>query len=95
MGIAKSIIIKVTNRLKKIGYEIKRSHGYQHSTAFVKAPNGAWVYISADDDFERLLVRTAEHERDFTGGTNNFVPVDLHGNNFSKALTLIDRLSNR
>jgi len=72
MGVAKSAITKLTNRLKKEGYEIKRSHGYRHSTAFVNK-NGYYVYISVNDDDRRFLVRTANHDKDFTGGNNTFV----------------------
>jgi hypothetical protein len=72
MGLAKSNIIKLTNRLKKEGYEIKRSHGYRHSTAFVNK-HGFYVYISADDDQNRFLIRTAKSEKDFSGGINSFV----------------------
>ena len=91
MGMAKSIITKLTNRLKKIGIEYKRSHGYKHSTAFV-SKNGKYVYISADDDRYEVLVRTAKNDKDYTGGSNNFVKVDPYGNNFSEAIVLIEKL---
>jgi len=94
MGKAKSIITKITNRLKKLGYDCKRSHGYRYSSAFV-SKNGQYVYISADDDREKVLIRTAENEQDFTGGQNNFANVDLEGNNFSEALVLVEKLIKR
>jgi hypothetical protein len=74
MGLAKSNITKLTNRLKKEGYEIKRSHGYKYSTAFVNK-HGFYVYISANDDKNRFLIRTVKDEKDFSGGTNSFAEV--------------------
>jgi len=95
MGAAKSAITKLTNRLKKEGYEIERSHGYRHSTAFVNK-NGFYVYISADDDRNNFLIRTAKSNKDFTGGQNNFVEFSLTSKNgFDKAIKLTNRLLNQ
>jgi len=74
MATAKSNITKLTNRLKKIGFEIERSHGYKHSTAFVNK-NGFYIYISSNDNRNDFLIRTASDNKDFSGGTNSFVEV--------------------
>jgi hypothetical protein len=74
----KSCITKITNRLKKnFGWECKRFHGYKHSSAFVRLPNNRLLYFSHSDieGFynKDLLIRTAKHDKDYTGGQNNFV----------------------
>jgi hypothetical protein len=74
MGTAKSNVIKLTNRLKKKGFEIEKSHGYGYSTAFV-SKSGFFVYISINDGDSEFLIRTALNKKDYTGGTNSFVNV--------------------
>ena len=96
MGFAKSVITKVTNRLKKEGFNVKRSHGYRYSNAYVER-NGKWVYLSADDDFSpvngKMLVRTAKDDRDSSGGPNNHVSICNEKNDFSKVIALAKKLT--
>jgi hypothetical protein len=84
MGISKSNITKLTNRLKKMGFSIKRSHSYQHSSALV-VKNGKSVYISSDDTRPgEVLIRI--------GGEKHSVQVDNYRNNFSEAMVFIEKL---
>ena len=96
MGVAKTIVMKVTNRMKKRGFEFNRFYGYEEASAFLKSPEGKWVYISADDSRgNNLLIRSAENDKDYRGGQNHFVQVDSTRNEFNKAMALIKRLSER
>jgi len=88
MGYAKSIITKTTNRLKKRGFEYTRNHGYKHSIAFVKK-NNKYIYISMNDDSNEMLIRTAENESDFSGGTNRFVKIE---SNFESIIKTIENM---
>lgn len=54
------------------------SKGHYYSSCFVwfpfPLPEGKWVYMMTSDyrsDDESFLVRTAKHEKDYTGGVNN------------------------
>jgi len=93
MGHAKSAITKITNRAKKNipGSSYTRSHGYRHSIAFI-CLNNKYVYISCDDDSNRVLVRAAKDEKDFTGGQNHFAELGSGKYEFDKVLKLINEL---
>ena len=107
MGVAKSIITKLTNRLKKEGFNYERTHGYKHSFAYVWKEEDNVVYISVDDNSfnyfsqwdnesgHKVLIRTAKDIKDFTGGTNNFTYVDPDRNNFKKAIALVKKLTRK
>ena len=67
--------------LKKInGYElVSYNRGHFYFSAFLKnKQNSKLVYISSDDVrgssgwYSGLLIRTAQHDKDYTGGRNNF-----------------------
>lgn len=65
------------------GYEIvKFSRGHFYISSFFKnSTNGKLVYISSDDVrgsngwYNSLLIRTAQHDKDYTGGSNNLSPL--------------------
>jgi len=66
---------------KMIGYTLEAwSRGHFYCSAFFKNnANGKYVHISCsdvryspDEWFNRLLVRTAEHVKDYTGGSNDY-----------------------
>ena len=67
--------------LKKIsGYElISYSRGHFYFSAFLKNKNNdKLVYLSSDDVrgsdgwYNNLLIRTAQHDKDYTGGSNDW-----------------------
>lgn len=79
----KSFQTKYKNFLKKLckenGYELVNfmPNHYEFS-CFIKG-NGKYVYISISDVrhfskewFNHILIRTAEHEKDYHGGPNNY-----------------------
>jgi hypothetical protein len=62
---------------------VSYSRGHFYFSVFMKNKNGKMVYISCNDVryspgyspegwYNNLLVRTAEHEKDYTGGRNNY-----------------------
>ena len=78
----KSFQTKYRNYIKKVckahGYELaKFLPGYFEFSCFVKG-NDKYVYISISDVrfwgdgwYNNILIRTAEHDKDYTGGPNN------------------------
>jgi len=70
----------IKKELKKIdGYDlVSYSRGHFFFSAFLKnTTTGKLVYISSsdvrffkDEWYNRLLIRTAQHDKDFTGGAN-------------------------
>ncbi len=73
----------IKKELKKlmIGYELisySRGH-FEYSAFFKNINNGQLVYVSCSDVrhfknawYDNLLIRTAEHEKDYTGGSNDW-----------------------
>jgi hypothetical protein len=59
--------------------EIKLDYGFYYFSGFFTAPNGQIYYILSSDvrhfDYERLLIRTAKHYKDYSGGTNEQISV--------------------
>ena len=63
--------------------EIKFSAGHYYSSAFLDFGNGRIIYMSTSDyrHFDQsYLVRIADHDEDYTGGTNhNYTGFDSIG----------------
>lgn len=74
MATAKSNIIKLTNKLKRLNYNIEIYHTNDTSRAFVNK-NGYYIYISSNDNRNDFLIRTAKDNNDFFGGTNSFIKI--------------------
>ena len=82
---------KFSNRFKKEllklnATDIKFSKGHFYLSGFFKV-GGQWFYFSLGDvrgsfhmvDYQgrlKLLVRTAQHDKDYTGGSNNYVVIE-------------------
>ncbi len=74
---------QIKSYLKKIeGYElVDFLRGHFEFSAFLKnIKTGKLVYVSCsdvryfpDEWYNNLLIRTASHEKDYTGGSNNYV----------------------
>ena len=80
----KSFFTKQKNAIKKVliakgCQNIKLDYGFYFFSGFFTAPNGQIYYISCSDvryfDYNQLLIRTAKHYKDFTGGPNQYVAV--------------------
>lgn len=76
-------VTKVRNAMKKAGYELVNARNercnnvLEGSFGFIKDPSsGRLVYFSADASAcyngDKVLYRTARHDRDYTGGTNRY-----------------------
>jgi fructose-1,6-bisphosphatase/inositol monophosphatase family enzyme len=76
-------VTKVRNAMKKRGYELvnaknsRRNNVLEGSFGFIKDPaTGKLVYFDADASAcfngDKVLYRTAKHEKDYTGGTNRY-----------------------
>jgi hypothetical protein len=59
-------------------YNIQLSSGHFYVSGFIEQ-NGKYVYFSTSDVrsfrnewYNHLLVRTAKHDKDYTGGDNNY-----------------------
>jgi hypothetical protein len=72
----KAIIETLGNKFALVSWN--RGHFYI-STFFRNTLTGKLVYLSCSDVrffpqawYDNILIRTAEHERDFTGGTNHY-----------------------
>jgi hypothetical protein len=61
---------------KIVGY----TTGHYYVSGFFETKNGNLYYFSISDvryfDFGEMLYRTAEHLKDFTGGSNQYVTID-------------------
>lgn len=57
--------------------EIKMDYGFNYFSGFFTAPSGQIYYFSCSDvrhfGYDRLLIRTAKHYKDWTGGSNQYV----------------------
>lgn len=73
-------VTKMRNAMRKAGYELVNASNdrcnnvLEGSSGFIKDPaSGRLVYFSADASFsDKVLYRTAKHDRDYTGGTNRY-----------------------
>ena len=48
-------------------------------SAFFQLPNGNWFYVAVSDlrGFkDSMMIRTATHEKDYTGGSNRYCPLN-------------------
>lgn len=81
----KSFFRKEKNRLKKIleargCTKIELDYGFYYFSGFFTAPSGQIYYLSCSDvrhfGYNKLLIRTAKHYKDWTGGMNQFCGVD-------------------
>lgn len=77
-------VVKVRNAMRKAGYELvnaknsRRNNVLEGSFGFIKDPaSGLLVYFDADASAcyngDKVLYRTARHDRDYAGGTNRYV----------------------
>lgn len=63
----------IRKTLKKRGCtDIKINKGYMYFSGFFTTPSSQIYYISWHDGHSTYLVRTAEHYKDFRGGTNQW-----------------------
>ena len=66
-------------------------NGHFECSAFVKNDAGKYAYLSISDVrhfpngwYNDILIRTAEHDKDYTGGTNNSATVENLGEKLLK-----------
>lgn len=88
----KSFFRKEKNRLKKIleargCTKIELDYGFYYFSGFFTAPSGQIYYLSSSDvrdfGYNKLLIRTAKHYKDWTGGMNQYCGIDAESlNNF-------------
>lgn len=77
----KSFAVKFQNAIKKELPEgaslVNYNRGHFYVYGFIKLANEKLFYFSLSDvrffTDSKLLLRTAKHEKDYTGGTNNYV----------------------
>jgi hypothetical protein len=59
---------------------IELDYGFYYFSGFFTAPSGQVYYLSCSDvrhfEYNRLLIRTAKHYKDWTGGCNQFCGSD-------------------
>ena len=76
-------VTKVRNAMRRAGYELVNASNnrcnnvLEGSSGFIKDPaSGRLVYFSADASAcyngDKVLYRTARHDRDYTGGANRY-----------------------
>ena len=76
-------VTKVRNAMRKLGYELINARNdrcnnvLEGSSGFIRDPaTGKLVYFSADASAcfngDKVLYRTARHEKDYTGGINRY-----------------------
>lgn len=65
------------------GTVLSFNRGHYYCSAFImRSSDNQVIYISTPDvrwgenEFNRILVRTAVHEKDFTGGSNRHTPIE-------------------
>ena len=79
----KSFNTKFRNAIKKLlpnGYEVHTwNRGHYYCSAMIKTPEEKFIYLSIPDVryfinewFQDILIRTAAHEKDWTGGPNHY-----------------------
>ena len=57
------------------------NYGFYYFSGFLTAPSGQIYYFSCSDTrggYNRLLIRTAKHYEDWTGGSNQYCGVSKH-----------------
>ena len=63
-----------------LGTDLKMSKGHFYFSGFFTAASGQGYYFSISDvrffPEKRILLRTAENYRDYTGGANHYLPLD-------------------
>jgi hypothetical protein len=69
---------RITDILKEKGCtNIEMGYGFYYFSGFFTSPTGQAYYFSCSDvrhfPYNRLLIRTAKHYKDYTGGSNNFI----------------------
>ena len=69
------------------------SKGHYYVSGFIEK-NGNYIYFSVSDVRffpnewnQQILIRTAEHEKDYTGGSNEYTTLEQFKENVSKLLT--------
>ncbi len=74
---------QATNYLKKLikphASTIKFRKGHFYFSGFIQTNAGDWFYISifdARNKIDRILIRTAKNDKDFTGGGNHYITFD-------------------
>ena len=81
----KEFFRKEKSRLSKIlkekgCTEIKLDYGFYYFSGFFTSQSGQAYYLSCSDvrhfGYNRLLIRTAKHYKDYTGGGNQYCGVD-------------------
>lgn len=75
----KAFRAEVRKQIKPFGFELlpQKSSLYCGASGFVKSSDGKFVYFNSgdyrwDNPFERILIRTAKDEKDYTGGGNHY-----------------------
>ena len=70
---------RLTSIFKEMGCtEIKMDYGFYYFSGFLTAPNGQIYYFSCSDTrggYNQLLIRTAKHYKDWTGGSNQYIGI--------------------
>ena len=81
----------IKEQIGEKGEIVKWSPNHYDLSGFIRHNNtGNLVYFSisdvrwSDDWFNSVLIRTAEHDRDFRGGHNNFTPLTEFGQMFEE-----------
>ena len=72
---------RIIDNLKKIGcYDFKFSCQFYYFSGFFRSKTGQMYYISCSDvryfGYIELLYRTAKHNKDWTGGGNQYVKIN-------------------
>ncbi len=82
----KSWARKEFNRIKKLltargCTDIQLNYGFYYWSGFFTSPSGQIYYLSCSDvrhwEYNRLLIRTAQHYKDYTGGSNDYTEPHL------------------
>jgi hypothetical protein len=91
---ANNLKTKIKEHIKNTGIElVSFEKNYYYVSGFLKK-NNEFVYFSTSDyrnifENDKILIRTAKNEKDFTGGRNNFTSINDFGNNINKLFTKI------
>ena len=69
---------RITANLKQIGCtNVQMDYGFYYFMGFFTSESGQLYYFSCSDvrhfGYTRLLYRTAKHNKDYTGGMNQYV----------------------
>jgi hypothetical protein len=91
----KSFNTKFRNVIKKSlpqGYELHSwNRGHYYCSGVIKDDNGRFIYFSISDVrfwmnewFTKILIRTMEHDKDWTGGSNHYTNLINFSNDIKK-----------